>query len=70
MTQDVLEWLKPIIAEATRASLSTTPQNILIKYYRRPKVKAIVKIAERNHEVMLDVMDDGSYTNFKTRRLA
>jgi len=71
------QWLKSAVTKATAESLGKAPQKVLIRQATETitfpalgkpvyKVRAWVQMDERGYEVVVNVAEDGSYSDFQT----
>ena len=71
------QWLKPAVTKAAEESLGKAPQRVLLRQatetitFPAPakpvyKVRAWVQMDDRGYEVVVNVAEDGYYSDFKT----
>jgi len=74
--QDSEEWLKTAVRKAATESLNEAPQDVIIRRSEKKlsvrtqykpvyEVWALVKLSRCNHEILVDVWEDGSYSSFR-----
>lgn len=74
--QDINEWLKTAVKKAATESLNEAPLDVIIRRSERIssvrtqyepvyEVWALVKLSKCNHEILVNVWEDGSYGSFR-----